>query len=55
MTQRPKTVQVREHAWLCTEAVVEGRDCYPDCRDEFKAADAGAKSVASLEPFACDF
>ena len=27
MTQRPKTVQVREHAWLCTEAVVPSLDC----------------------------
>lgn len=27
MMQRPKTVQVREHAWLCTEAVVPSLDC----------------------------
>lgn len=27
MTRRPKTVQVREHAWLCTEAVAPTLDC----------------------------
>ena len=27
MTQRPKPVQVREHAWLCTEAVAPSLDC----------------------------